>query len=225
MARMPASTSSPVIRPGGTADLDAVAKLLTEVFTADPLMHTIAARAPKPVAALGHLHRCELTAHYLSPDASQRAGAHVDLAVADAGTPNERLLGVALWDAPAQGRHATGPFGSEPLDGVDLDLLGGAWELVLLDAAQCEAAQPPQPYWYLYMLAVAPGARGSGVGTALLRHGLERVDADGVAAHLESTTPASRRLYERLGFSLAATLDAPPLPVYWALTRPARPRR
>ena len=72
------------------------------------------------------------------------------------------------------------------------------------------------------MIAVAPEARGTGTGSALLRHGLERVDADGVPAHLESTSPGSRRLYERLGFEQVAVLDAPPLPsAYWAMTRPA----
>ena len=71
------------------------------------------------------------------------------------------------------------------------------------------------------MIAVVPLARGTGTGSTLLRRGLDRVDADGVAAHLESTTPGSRRLYERLGFKRVAVLDAPPLPAYWAMTRPA----
>lgn len=223
MARVPTSTSSPVIRPGGPEDLDAVANLLTAVFATDPLMRAIAAPAPQPLTALDHLHRWELGGHYLSPDPAHRASTRVDLMIDDAG-PTQRLLGVALWEAPSSGKDATSALGPDAPAGLDLGLLGGAWDLMLLDAAQCQAARPPQPYWYLYMLAVAPGARGTGRGTALLRHGLERVDGDGVAAHLESTTPASRRLYERLGFSLAATLDAPPLPVYWALTRPARPR-
>ena len=71
------------------------------------------------------------------------------------------------------------------------------------------------------MIAVVPLARGMGTGSTLLRRGLDRVDADGMAAHLESTTPGSRRLYERLGFKRVAVLDAPPLPAYWAMTRPA----
>ncbi|PHP53732.1 GNAT family N-acetyltransferase [Actinomyces ruminis] len=225
MARVSTSTTTPVIRPGKTADLDAVAELLTAVFATDPLMRTIAAAAPDPRAALDHLHRCELGGRYLSPDPARRAGAHVDLVTDDDACLGERVLGVALWDAPSLGEEATSAFGPDLSTGLDPSLLGDAWDLVRLDIAQCAAAQPPHPYWYLYMLAVVPEARGNGTGTALLRHGLKRVDADGMTAHLESTTPGSRRLYQRLGFGLTATLAAPPLPVYWAMTRPACPQR
>nr|WP_250649335.1 MULTISPECIES: GNAT family N-acetyltransferase [unclassified Actinomyces] len=200
--------------------------MLTEVFLADPLMGAIAGAAPDPRAALDHLHRVELTDRYLSTDPARRAGAVVDLAVAAGADGEERLLGVTLWDAPAVGGAGdpSGPLGpgDEPPAGLDLGLLGGAWDLVLTDGAQCEAARPPEPHWYLHMVAVAARARGTGTGTALLRHGLERVDAQGVAAHLESTTPGSRRLYERLGFALRTVLDHEPLPVYWAMTRAAR---
>ena len=117
-----------------------------------------------------------------------------------------------------------GPLGpgNEPPPGLDPDLLGGAWELCLLDAAQCEAHRPAEPHWYLYMVAVAPAARGRGIGGRLLGHGLKRVDAEGLPAHLESTTPGSRRLYERFGFRQVAELAGSGLPVYWAMTRPAR---
>jgi len=216
---------STVIRPGRPEDLDAVADLLTTVFATDPLMRTIAAAAPDPRAALGHLHRCELGDRYLSSDPARHAGAHVDLMIDDDAGPGDRVLGVALWDAPSLGEDATRAFGPDLSTGLDPSLLGDAWELVRLDVVQCAAAQPPHPYWYLYMLAVVPEARGNGTGTALLRHGLKRVDADGMTAHLESTTPGSRRLYQRLGFTLTATLAAPPLPTYWAMTRPARTRR
>ena len=212
--------AAPELRAAGPDDLDAVVDLLTGVFLDDPLMSTIAAAAPDPRAALGHLHRVELAAHYLAADPAARADSRVDLAVdAASGEP----LGVALWDAPSS-TDVVGPLGpgSEPPPGLDLDLLGGAWELCLADAAQCEAHRPAEPHWYLYMVAVAPAARGRGIGGRLLGHGLRRVDAEGLPAHLESTTPGSRRLYERFGFRQVAELAGSGLPVYWAMTRPAR---
>ena len=218
--------SAPELRAAGPGDLDAVVDLLTGVFLDDPLMSAIAAAAPEPRAALGHLHRVELAAHYLAADPAARADSRVDLAVdAAGGAP----LGVALWDAPSSA-DVVGPLGpgNEPPPGLDLDLLGGAWELCLADAAQCEAHRPAEPHWYLYMVAVAPAARGRGIGGRLLGHGLRRVDAEGLPAHLESTTPGSRRLYERFGFRQVAELAGSGLPVYWAMTRPARtggPRR
>lgn len=208
------------LRAAGPGDLDAVVDLLTGVFLDDPLMSAIAAAAPEPRAALGHLHRVELAAHYLAADPAARADSRVDLAVdAAGGAP----LGVALWDAPSSA-DVVGPLGpgNEPPPGLDLDLLGGAWELCLADAAQCEAHRPAEPHWYLYMVAVAPAARGRGIGGRLLGHGLKRVDAEGLPAHLESTTPGSRRLYERFGFRQVAELAGSGLPVYWAMTRPAR---
>ena len=212
--------AAPELRAAGPDDLDAVVDLLTGVFLDDPLMSAIAAAAPEPRAALGHLHRVELAAHYLAADPAARADSRVDLAVdAASGEP----LGVALWDAPSS-TDVVGPLGpgSEPPPGLDLDLLGGAWELCLADAAQCEAHRPAEPHWYLYMVAVAPAARGRGIGGRLLGHGLKRVDAEGLPAHLESTTPGSRRLYERFGFRQVAELAGSGLPVYWAMTRPAR---
>ena len=212
--------SAPELRAAGPGDLDAVVDLLTGVFLDDPLMSAIAAAAPEPRAALGHLHRVELAAHYLAADPAARADSRVDLAVDAAGG---EPLGVALWDAPSS-TDVVGPLGpgSEPPPGLDLDLLGGAWELCLADAAQCEAHRPAEPHWYLYMVAVAPAARGRGIGGRLLGHGLKRVDAEGLPAHLESTTPGSRRLYERFGFRQVAELAGSGLPVYWAMTRPAR---
>ena len=212
--------SAPELRAAGPGDLDAVVDLLTGVFLDDPLMSAIAAAAPEPRAALGHLHRVELAAHYLAADPTARADSRVDLAVdAASGDP----LGVALWDAPSS-TDVVGPLGpgNEPPPGLDLDLLGGAWELCLADAAQCEAHRPAEPHWYLYMVAVAPAARGRGIGGRLLGHGLKRVDAEGLPAHLESTTPGSRRLYERFGFRQVAELAGSGLPVYWAMTRPSR---
>ena len=212
--------SAPELRAAGPGDLDAVVDLLTGVFLDDPLMSAIAAAAPEPRAALGHLHRVELAAHYLAADPAVRADSRVDLAVDAAGGDP---LGVALWDAPSS-TDVVGPLGpgNEPPPGLDLDLLGGAWELCLADAAQCEAHRPAEPHWYLYMVAVAPAARGRGIGGRLLGHGLKRVDAEGLPAHLESTTPGSRRLYERFGFRQVAELAGSGLPVYWAMTRPAR---
>ena len=216
------TSAIPMIRVAGPDDLDAVAALLTEAFLPDPIMSAITAAAPDPQRALTHLHHVKLASHYLSTDETARAGARVDLAV-DA---SDRLLGAALWDAPVTGSGPSGVAGPLKPDraappGLDPDILGRARDLCLLDDALCKAHRPASAHWYLSMIAVVPLARGTGTGSTLLRRGLDRVDADGVAAHLESTAPGSRPLYERLGFKRVAVLDAPPLPAYWAMTRPA----
>ena len=149
--------NTPMIRAAGPDDLGAVADLLTDAFLPDPIMSVIVAAAPDPRAALDHLHRIELASHYLSEDEAVRASARVDAAVDGSG----RLLGVTLWDAPGtdgEAHDVAGPLGLAGAlpPGLDLGLLGGAWELCLLNNRTCEAHRPPTPHWYLYMIAVAP---------------------------------------------------------------------
>ena len=56
------------------------------------------------------------------------------------------------------------------------------------------------PHYYLQLLAVAPGLQSRGIGSALLRQGLERSDAQGTPVYFESTSPRNRVLYERHAF-------------------------
>jgi ribosomal protein S18 acetylase RimI-like enzyme len=65
------------------------------------------------------------------------------------------------------------------------------------------------------MLAVAPAARGHGVGEALARFAIERLSAQWVHAIVLSslsTMHAAHRLYERLGFRRDAERDWSPAP-------------
>jgi ribosomal protein S18 acetylase RimI-like enzyme len=69
-------------------------------------------------------------------------------------------------------------------------------------------------YWgwlHIQTLWVAPGARGQGLGSALLRR-LETAAAErGVAQyHLETTSFQARAFYERHGYSVFGTLEGKP---------------
>jgi GNAT superfamily N-acetyltransferase len=57
-----------------------------------------------------------------------------------------------------------------------------------------------EPHWYLNVLSAEPSRQGQGLGTAVLSPVLERCDAEGVGAYLESTNPRNRTLYRRSGF-------------------------
>jgi GNAT superfamily N-acetyltransferase len=56
------------------------------------------------------------------------------------------------------------------------------------------------PHAYLSLLATHPDHRGRGLGMALLAEDLDRLDADHVAAYLESTNPVNDRRYISVGF-------------------------
>ncbi len=68
---------------------------------------------------------------------------------------------------------------------------------------------PKVPHYYLQFLAVAPARQSQGIGSALLRHGLERSDAEGTPVYFESTTHRNRVLYERHGFVCQGVFSVP----------------
>ena len=117
------------------------------------------------------------------------------------------LSAVSLWVPP----------GSQELD--DQDEAAAAEMLLrvcgerapLLDQAWAAfgRSRPDPAHWYLSLLATAPGHRGRGAGMGLVRAHLERVDADGLPAYLESTNPANIKRYERVGFRLDGYFDLP----------------
>ncbi len=79
------------------------------------------------------------------------------------------------------------------------------------------------------MLAVAPGARGRGVGEALARFAVDRFAEQGVHAMVLSSLPTmhgAHRLYERLGFRRDPGRDWSPVPgvelLAYALPEPAQ---
>ncbi|WP_312165917.1 GNAT family N-acetyltransferase [Phenylobacterium sp.] len=81
------------------------------------------------------------------------------------------------------------------------------------------------PHAYLWFLGVRPEAQGFGVGSRLLAHGLARVDAKGLPAYLESSSPANVPLYRRHGFEVVEVLKArPDAPEMWAMWREAQPQ-
>lgn len=77
------------------------------------------------------------------------------------------------------------------------------------------AAAPPSPFWYLAYLAARVG--GVGTGSALLRHGLARVDG---ACALWTSNPENLGFYERFGFAVAARHDAPGITAWWMTRGP-----
>lgn len=82
---------------------------------------------------------------------------------------------------------------------------------------------PKEPHWYLSMIGVDPSRQGQGLGSALLKAGLARCDAEGLPAYLESSSPKNVPLYERHGFEVIGLIkpgDHPGLiPMYRAARR------
>jgi len=76
------------------------------------------------------------------------------------------------------------------------------------------------PHDYLFFLGVTPQAQGHGVGSRLIKSHLNRLDAIGRPAFLETATEPNVRLYSRHGFKvLSQWRPAPDGPVNWSMWR------
>lgn len=70
-------------------------------------------------------------------------------------------------------------------------------------------AHVPEPHWYLSALGVDPDHQGQGIGSSLMAPVLERADALGTPAYLETATARNVLLYERHGFDVVEELILP----------------
>lgn len=78
-------------------------------------------------------------------------------------------------------------------------------------------------FWTLAAFGVHPRRQREGIGTKLLQPMLDRLDAEGHTADLETSTPENVRLYERLGFTVRAEEQMPAGgPRVWLMTRQPR---
>lgn len=74
------------------------------------------------------------------------------------------------------------------------------------------------PHHHLAFLAVHPDHQNRGLGSALLRHHLQHLDAVGLPASLDATGPRNSKLYEQHGFHHQGRFragDSPPLYAMW----------
>lgn len=84
---------------------------------------------------------------------------------------------------------------------------------------------PKEPHYYLFAIAARPQAQGRGLGGALMRNALARIDAEGMPAYLENSKERNISFYRHFGFEVVEQIqahkNAPPL---WAMWREPRTR-
>jgi GNAT superfamily N-acetyltransferase len=115
---------------------------------------------------------------------------------------------VAVWIPPEENE-----FSTEQEAGIP-DLLAELVSSRAADVAELlrrfgEAHPHTEPHYYLSLLGVHQDHRGRGLGMALLKENLIRVDAQRMPAYLESTNPANNQRYESLGFKPVSSFRAP----------------
>jgi ribosomal protein S18 acetylase RimI-like enzyme len=65
------------------------------------------------------------------------------------------------------------------------------------------------PHWYLFALGVRPECQGQGLGALLVRHGLQRAQADGLPCYLETTNEKNAAFYHKYGFQFVQQSQVP----------------
>ncbi|MCR6488890.1 GNAT family N-acetyltransferase [Amycolatopsis sp. OK19-0408] len=162
------------VRAAAPAERDAVLAILVAAFQDDPVSRWVFPDAERRRAISHPAFFGALL------DAGFAAG-HVDL--------TEDHTAAVIWLPPSGDDDG-------PIDGLletELARLGELLELMV-------AREPAGPLWHAQFIGVLPEHQGGGIGERLMRHGLDRADAEGVPAYLEASSPDSTRLYRRLGF-------------------------
>jgi ribosomal protein S18 acetylase RimI-like enzyme len=147
---------------------------------------------------------------------------HTYLRHGEVWTTSDRA-GAALWAPPTMPR----PGGMDLLRILPVVPYLSVWgrktpDVVRLLAAY-ERARPRQSHWYLGTLGTDPDRQGQGVGSALLRVVLDRLDLEGIPAYLESSKESNLAFYSRHGFQVTGQITTPRGPTLWLMWREPRP--
>ena len=182
------------VRPATSGDLDRLSQTLAAAFSDDPAFcHLL----PPGVRARDDRLRRAFT---VDGKRSLRRGGLWTTAAGDA---------AAVWFPPGAWRPTPGEEIRETPAWVRI---AGRRMLVFqrLRSALFAHHRELPPHWYLYYLGARPDRQGQGLGSALLEAVLDRCDADGLPAYLESTCERNLTLYRRHGFEEQGPLDLPP---------------
>lgn len=128
--------------------------------------------------------------------------------------------GAAVWAAP-------GEWQAKPVETISMIPgsirvvgLGPMRRLITMLNAM-EKEHPEELHWYLEVLGTDPPHQRKGVGAALMKPALDRCDAEGLPAYLETQKPDNVAYYRHHGFEVRKEMDLPKGgPHLWTMWRP-----
>jgi ribosomal protein S18 acetylase RimI-like enzyme len=200
------------VRPATADDIPALAGLLSRAFSQDPPMSWVFRDPATRVERLHTLFSGALTNLFL-PLGEVCTTTGGDGAVA----------GVAVWQHPGRWRTP-----DEVVDTLTAPLveafLPEELDRFMTFLGMIEDRHPDEPeHWYLEVLAADLDRQGQGIGSACMGPVLERADAEGTPAYLESSNERNVPLYERHGFRVRSVVDLPDDgPPVWLMWREPR---
>ncbi|RKS73708.1 acetyltransferase (GNAT) family protein [Actinomadura pelletieri DSM 43383] len=198
--------TSLVVRSAGAGDAAAIAAVLGRAFYDDPLWSWLVPDDATRVRRLTGLFEVMLRRVHLPTGGTESVGR------------GARTEAAALWAPPDRWRV---PVRVQVAQAVPLiRAFGLRTPASLRTLGEVEKHHPREPHWYLAVIGTDPPAQGDGLGTALLRSRLDRCDAEGIPAYLESSKERNVPYYERFGFRVTRELalsgkGAPPIWLMW----------
>ena len=196
------------VRPARRADVSALSRVLGRAFHDDPVMRWLQPDAARRTAALPTFFATVARHHFLASSASEVA------------VSADGVGAAALWDPPGRWQQ-TSREQVAMVPGV-LRAFRGRLGAARALAEQMKAVHPEEPHWYLAIIGSDPAVRGGGFGAALMRSRLQRCDAEGAPAYLESSNPDNVPYYNRFGFEVTGQIVVPDGPTLWPMWRAAR---
>ncbi|HZT16087.1 MAG TPA: N-acetyltransferase [Gaiellaceae bacterium] len=148
-----------------------------------------------------------------------RAG--FDSTAADVWTTQGRVLGAARWLPPGRPAMRVAPtLRALVVTPLRLGAATGRFFAYGRAVENLRLRIAPGPHWYLAGIGVEPDAQRRGIGSALLRPGVEGAARDAVPAVLLTNNERNLSFYERHGFEVAAEGETPEGgPHAWAMVR------
>ena len=196
-------------RPARRTDVPALAQVLGRAFREDPVMAWLQPDAVKRATALPGFFGAAARHHFL-------AGGGAEVALSESG-----IGAAALWDPP--GRWEQHPREQIAMLPAVVRAFRGRLGVARALGEQMKASHPEEPHWYLAIIGSDTAVRGAGYGNALMRSRLDRCDAEGAPAYLESSNPDNIPYYMRFGFDVTGEIAMPGGgPSLWPMWR--RPR-
>jgi len=193
------------VRKATAADVPHLAAMLARAFDDDPVAMFLFPDERRRRAGLRRFFKIQLRATFLRDDECYTT---------------DDVVGGALWAAP--GRPKPGLRDLVRLTPI-IPMLGRRLPRALQFLGAVEAKHPKdRPHFYLGVLGTDPPWQGKGVGSALLEPVLERCDADGIPAYLESSKERNVPFYARHGWEVTEELEPEGAPKLWLMWREPR---
>jgi GNAT superfamily N-acetyltransferase len=197
------------VRAATAADRAKLADALASAFSLDPLFSWMA--GVEPGRPIGPKMRIMFDA-FLKLD----LGRTDHLVFTD-----EDGIGAAIWKHPNRWKMPTGDM-LRAMPAM-LRALGTRTPRMVGAITAIEKAHPTEEHYYLEALGTHQDMQSKGIGSAVIRHVLDRCDAEGMPAYLESSNPRNIPFYARHGFEptgeIAVGKGAPTVTAMWRTPR------